>query len=104
MAGKLGSPQRTAPAASVIPVIWTEAALSDLERIRAYIGHFNPIAARRMASRLLEAVNGLTMFPERGRPIGQGRREVVSVWPYLIRYRIVDDKVVILRVRHGAQA
>lgn len=85
-------------------VRWTEAALTDLERIRSYIGHFNPSAARRMAARLIEAANSLDSFPERGRSIGRGRRELTVVWPYVIRYRIADEHVVILRVRHGAQA
>lgn len=83
---------------------WTEAALSDLERIRSYIGHFNPAAARSMAKRLIESANNLNIFPGRGRPIGQGRRELTLVWPYVIRYRISGDFIVILRVRHGAQA
>ena len=77
----------------MIEVVWTDAALSDLERIRAYIGHFNPAAARRMAIGLIETGNELTTFPECGRPIGGGRREVTTAMPYLI-----------LRVRHGAQA
>jgi len=30
-------------------------------------------------------------------------RELVTARPYIIRYRIVGDEVVILRVRHAAQ-
>ena len=64
----------------------------------------NPAAARRTAARVVEAGNFLESFPERGRPIGRNLRELVSVWPYIIRYRLADERVVILRVRHGARA
>jgi plasmid stabilization system protein ParE len=30
-------------------------------------------------------------------------RELVSVSPYIIRYQVIGDDVVILRVRHGAR-
>ena len=42
-------------------------------------------------------------FAERGRDAGQGRREMTTVWPYILRYRIEADRVVILRIRHGAR-
>jgi len=85
-------------------VSWTLAALSDLARVRTYIGHFNPTAARRFAERLVAAADSLMDFPERGRPIGSSRRELVIVHPYVIRYRIAGDQMLILRVRHGRQA
>jgi toxin ParE1/3/4 len=85
-------------------VKWTVAALSDLERVRIYIGHFNPTAARRMAERLVAAADSLADFPERGRPIGSGRRELIIVHPYVIRYRVLGDQVLVLRIRHGRQA
>lgn len=81
----------------------TAAALADLAQIRAYIGKFNPAAAVRLASRLLEAGNSLQEFPERGRAVGRGRREWPVVPPYVIRYRIAGQTVFILRFRHGSQ-
>ena len=84
-------------------VIWAPAALADLHRIRTYIGHFNPAAARRMGFRLVEAGDSLAAMPERGRPIGRGRRELVAVWPYVIRYQVRGESVWILRIRHGRQ-
>ena len=61
------------------------------------------MAASRMGQMLIDAANSLERFPNRGRPISRGRRELLSVWPYVIRYRVDDDTVIILRVRHGAQ-
>ncbi len=48
--------------------------------------------------------NGLANFPQRGRPVhGSAMREVVTRFPYVIRYRIVGEDVIILRVRHTAR-
>jgi plasmid stabilization system protein ParE len=84
-------------------VIFAPAARDDLRRIRDYIGQFNPAAAERVALGLIAAADSLTMYPERGRPIGSRRRELVALWPYVIRYRVDEGLVVVLRVRHGMQ-
>lgn len=84
-------------------IIWTGSARADLENIRTYIGQFNPTAAQRMAERLIAAADSLSEFPDRGRPIANGRRELTIIWPYLLRYRVAGDIAYILRIRHGAQ-
>jgi toxin ParE1/3/4 len=85
-------------------VIWTDPALDDLDSIRAYIGQFNPIAAQRMAQRILTATDKVIgLFPHAGRSIGGSRYEFPIVWPYALRYRIENDDVIILRVRHGTR-
>jgi len=88
----------------VTPVVWTFSALTDLEGIRRYIGNFNPDAARDMAERIIEAADSLATFPYRGRLVpGTPLRESTIARPYIIRYRVNPDRVVILRVRHGAR-
>jgi len=83
-------------------VVWTLSALADLADIRRYIAAFNPDAAQRIAARLIAVGNGLVNFPERGRPVpGTDLREATVVYPYIIRYRVDGDRVLILRVRHG---
>jgi toxin ParE1/3/4 len=82
-------------------VVLSRTALRELREIRAYIHQFNPRAADRIAKRLIEACDGLGDTPHIGRPIRLARRELASVWPYLIRYRVTDDAVIILRIRHG---
>jgi len=84
-------------------VVWTREALANLELIRAYIQQFNPGAAQRMARRLIEAGDSLRTFPERGRPVANGRRELPTVPPYIIRYRVEGEDVLILRIRHGRE-
>lgn len=82
-------------------MIWAPAALRDIDLIYTYIVAFNPGAAAHLAERLLATGESLGQFPERGRPIGGSRRELLIVWPYIIRYRIDGDEVRIMRVRHG---
>ncbi|RAU22139.1 addiction module toxin RelE [Paramagnetospirillum kuznetsovii] len=84
-------------------IAWSPSALRDFARIYDYISAFNPMAACEMAERLRDAADSLRDFPERGRPIAQGRRELPVIWPYVIRYRIKEATVQILRVRHGRQ-
>jgi addiction module RelE/StbE family toxin len=90
--------------APLTQVVWTFSALADLEGIRRYISNFNPSAARDMADRIIEAGNRLAAFPYRGRQVpGTQLRETTIVRPYIIRYRVDRDRVLILRVRHGAR-
>lgn len=85
-------------------VIWTEPALAHLEAIRAYIQQFNPKAAPQVAASLKALGDSLTHFPHRGRLVrGTVMRELISTYPYIIRYAIDGDKVVILRVRHTSR-
>jgi addiction module RelE/StbE family toxin len=85
-------------------VIWTEAALANVRAIRAYIEQFNPAAARKLAGALVAAGDSLRHSPHRGRPVrNTDMRELVTSYPYIIRYSVIDDTVVILRVRHTSR-
>jgi toxin ParE1/3/4 len=87
-----------------VRVVWTRAALRGVWRAYDYILDFNPQAAERMAEGLFEAGESLVDFPHRGRSVrGAAMRELVAVHPYIIRYRIAGDDVVILRVRHTSR-
>jgi toxin ParE1/3/4 len=107
MAGLLGDIQSLAASkagAALNEVIWTEPALDHLEAIRVYIEQFNPKAARDVAGGLKALGDSLAMFPHRGRSVrGAGFRELISTYPYVVRYYIDGDKVVILRVRHTSR-
>jgi len=85
-----------------VQVIWSPAALREISQIYNYIAQFNPRAAARLADELFAAGDSLVSFPNRGRPVpGTALRELTVVYPYVIRYRVADDVVRILRVRHG---
>ena len=84
-------------------VTWTRRGLANLNAIFAYIHGENPAAAARVFLKLRRAADALDIQPNRGRPIGGGRRELTTVHPYLIRYRVTAEGVEILQVRHGAR-
>jgi plasmid stabilization system protein ParE len=87
----------------MVQVIWAPGALERLRDIQAYIEQVDVRAAEQIASRLRKAAESLESFPNRGRSINDGRRELPSVPPYIIQYRVVEDAVLILRIRHGRQ-
>ena len=85
-------------------VILSAQAVKDLRSIRSYVGEHSPKAADRLGRRLIETCESLAVFPDRGRPGSEpGTRESVVIWPYVIAYRVGQDEVQILHVRHGAQ-
>lgn len=90
-------------------VVWSEAALDDLDATIDYIAERNPAAARRV----LEEVHSAAAFLGR-KPIGRAGRvpgtfeKTVSGRRYIIAYAIdptpdTGERVVILRVIHTAR-
>ena len=85
-------------------VVWTRAAARGIQRAYDYLVEFNPRAAMQVAETLRNQGNGLVHFPHRGRPVpGTDMRELIAAYPYIIRYAIDGDTVVILRVRHTSR-
>ena len=75
-----------------------------MRAIREYISQDRPLAALRMARRLIDAGNSLKDHPERGRLANRGVRELAVIYPYIIRYSVRPGVVRIVRIKHGAQA
>jgi toxin ParE1/3/4 len=88
-----------------VRVIWSPSALREVARATDYLMDFNPAAAVRLAEGLLAAGDSLANFPHRGRRVSNtDMRELITDYPYIIRYRIVpDEEVRILRVRHTSR-
>ncbi len=79
--------------------------MREVARIHDYIAAFNPRAAAELEGRLYELGNALADHRGRGRPVpGTRWRELVVVYPYIIRYEIRGETVRILRVRHGMRS
>lgn len=75
-----------------------------MAQIFVYLRSFNPRAAAKVAAALIEASESLADFPDRGRRVGSSdTRELIASYPYLVRYRITQGQVHILRVRHTAR-
>jgi len=86
-------------------ITWTAQALQYLHLVREYIEKENKAAAARIANRLRVAAKRLAAHPESGRPgrVGSTRELVIPTTPYLLPYRVREDRVEILAVIHGAQ-
>lgn len=85
-------------------ITFSPQALRDLQAIRNYIAADNPAAASRMAVELVAACDRLEFFPERGRPGSRrGTRELTTIWPYVIVYKITRQRIDIVSIWHGRQ-
>ncbi len=87
-------------------VQWSAPAVSDLQNISFYIEASSGLeTADRITRRIYESVQSLNRLPNRGR-VGRlsGTRELlVPKLPYVVVYKVVSDKVAIVRILHGAQ-
>jgi toxin ParE1/3/4 len=88
-----------------VKVIWLRTALRNLDEAAAWIARDNPKAATRVVQRIRHATERLETHPESGRPGRiEGTRElVVPGLPYILPYRLRQDRVEILRVLHAAR-
>jgi plasmid stabilization system protein ParE len=89
-------------------VFLSKDALSDLERIVAYIAPHNPVAARRLGDDLLDAAFSLSNMPGRGRMVPEFRRpelREVVVRSHRVIYRIQENEecLEIVRFWHAAR-
>lgn len=88
-------------------LIYTDEAISDLQRLRKFIADYNPAAANKMAKELIKKVDLLPDFPEIGiavemAPDPDSVRDVVF-GRYVVRYSVHSDTVIILRIWHGLE-
>jgi len=82
---------------------WTGKALSDLERLYAFLAPKNEQVAKRVLKTLISAPNVLMTNPRIGEQLFQfGPREVrrLLVSDYEIRYELREPDVFILRIWH----
>lgn len=84
---------------------WTSSALNDLTEAGVFVATENPEAAEAMADRVREAVLYLADYPSLGRSGRiQGTRElVISGTPFIVLYRVREDRIEFLRVLHHAR-
>lgn len=96
-----GKPQR-------YEVLLTRAAEQDLESIHDYIAEFDGVAnANYVLDQLMEVVEGLAQFPERGNypkePAALGIKEYrqTAFKPYRVIYRVIGSQVIIYLIIDG---
>ena len=86
-------------------VVWTVPAARDLDVIGEYIARQNPGAAQRIIQRIRARTKSLATHTYLGRPgrVTNVRELVVTSTPFIVAYRVVDDRIEILAVFHGAR-
>lgn len=89
-------------------VLLTEGAEQDLESIYDYIAEFDSVtSANYVLDALMEVVEGLSSFPERGsypkELVGLGIKEYRQTFfkPYRLIYRVTGNEVIIYLIADG---
>lgn len=85
-------------------LIYSEQALRDLVRLRAFIADKDPAAARRVATELVARIRRLQDFPKLGREVSRAPdpaalRDAV-LGNHVVRYVPRSDVLIILRIWH----
>ncbi|HUE93319.1 type II toxin-antitoxin system RelE/ParE family toxin [Pseudomonas sp.] len=85
-------------------LVYSEEAVADLVRLRAFIAEKDPLAATRVAAELIARIESLRLFPAMGRvvelaPDPKAIRDAIF-GKYVIRYTTHTETVVILRLWH----
>lgn len=87
-------------------LVWTSRCLNELTLIGDYIAEHNPRAAARIVRLIYTKTDELLSsnpFIGRTGDIVGTRELVVPGTPYIVAYRVRDDKVEVLFVQHGAR-
>ena len=85
-------------------VLWTEAAVRDLEDIVGYIAADSPLNAARILGRMRDKAKSLETVPRRGRIVPDLAHFGLPLWrelivgPYRTIYRIEEERVYVLAV------
>lgn len=91
--------------AKPLQIIWLRRALANLEAEADYIARDSSAAAQGVVAVIERTVALLAVHPALGRPGRvEGTRElVIPDMPYIIPYRVRDNRVEVLRVFHTAR-
>lgn len=89
-------------------LVYSEHAVADLRRLRAFIAEHDPHAAERVAHDLVERIESLVRFPRMGvavrtAPDPESVRDLV-LDRYTIRYTWHRDTIIVLRLWHHREA
>lgn len=91
-------------------LIWSPAALLDVQRLYRFLAPKNIDAAKRAVKAMRQGVKLLSQQPRMGRPIDdmphEFREWIIDFGDsgYIVRYRLDADDVTILALRHQKEA
>ena len=88
-----------------LEIVWSPLARARLQEIREYVAQDKPLAAERLAIRIVAVVEALRNYPHLGRVGAQpGIRElIIGRTPYIVLYKVHGRRIAISNIRHGAQ-
>ena len=87
-------------------IVWSPEAINDLAALRAYIAEDDPAAAQRVVFHIIRGIEQLLAGqPHMGRAgrVPGTRELVVSRTPYIVLYRIWNNRLQVLRVYHSVR-
>ena len=91
-------------------LIWSPAALRDVERLYSFLAEKSPITARGAANAIRQGMNILESQPAAGRPVPDMDPEFREWFinfgssGYIALYRLDGPKAIVLAVRHQREA
>jgi len=88
-----------------VEIVWSALARTRLREIRAYVARDKPEAAERLGTRIVAMVEALRNHPRLGRVGAEpGIRElVIGSTPYIVLYRVQDQRITTSTIWHAAQ-
>jgi toxin ParE1/3/4 len=89
-----------------LTIRWAEPAEHDFDSLLSYIAFENPAAARKLFELVMVAIENAASFPEMARYIpelGHSYRELLSIRPFRIIYRIVGKELWVIGVMRMEQ-
>jgi toxin ParE1/3/4 len=87
-------------------IIWSPLAIDRVSEIAKYIAKDKSEAAEKWIDQIFNSVKKLEIFPKIGRMVPEANREEIRkilFINYRIIYRVKDEQITILTVRHGKQ-
>jgi len=91
-------------------VIFSDNAIKDFKRLRAFLEPKNPIATQKASGRIDKAISMIEDNPYIGKPVEGGNGVIRDLFirfgisGYVLRYAYKDDFVRLLAVRHGKES
>jgi len=90
----------------MVRLIWTDLAIDDLKSIHDFISLDSKVYAKRLVSKILKRVEQLQLQPQSGRIVpefsDENIRELIE-GNYRLVYKIIGDKIFIVRINHSAR-
>ena len=86
-------------------VFWSDRAKANFDSVLAYLKQRSPAGARRIRARIERSIRLLADFPSIAPPSRHAglRQMVVPSTPYIVVYRINEDRVEIRAIIHAKQ-